>query len=59
MGNVPGVFIGMFTSSISMAPDSITGSENLDMPEPELQQKSFMCLLQLKIVLPKSVWLDK
>lgn len=53
MGSVPTVFTGMCTSSISMAPDSSTGSENLDLPQPELQLNLFMCLLQLKIVLPK------
>lgn len=33
-GNVPGVFTGLFTSSISVAPDS---SANLDLPQPALQ----------------------
>lgn len=59
VGSVPTVFTGMFTSSISTAPDSSTGSENLDLPQPELQLNSFRCPLQLKIVLPKRVWLDK
>lgn len=55
-GNVLAVFTGMFTSFVSVAPDS---SGNLDLPQPELQLNSFVCLLQLKIVWPKSVWLGK
>lgn len=45
VGNVPGVFTGLFISSISVAPDS---SGNLDLPQPELHLNSFVCLLQLK-----------
>lgn len=39
--------------------DSITGTKNLDLPQPKLQLNSSACLLQLKIMLPKSAWLDK
>lgn len=39
--------------------DGITGTNSLDLPQPELQLNSFACLLQLKIMLPKSAWLDK
>lgn len=52
-GSVPGVFTGLSASSISVAPDS---SGNLDLPQPELQLNPSVCLLQLKIVLPKSAW---
>lgn len=59
VGSVPGVLTAVFASSISMAPDGTTGSEHLDLAPPEQQLNSLMCLLWLKIVLPRSIWLDK
>lgn len=56
---MPAVLTGVRAASISAAPDSIAGSEGWDLAPPERQLNSVMCLLCRKIVLPRSIWLDK